>query len=371
MKKRSRKVRTDFEENRRAICSLLRRHHGLSRQQLSDMTGLHRSTVSKVITDYLDMGVVTEEGKIEPGHRRVGKKQMLVRIRNEAAWSLGIGLRRGHADLTVVGASGAAIRSSSLDFDGPVDEIPIHLSRHIDAWFGKEGAPKGKCAAVGVCLLGRVDSPAGNVLHWPDYSLQQYPLVQDWSKNFSAPLFVFDGIHAESACEILNPVKPADENFVYVHLDCRPLSGGLAVTGTESGIVFKGSLYTGAQGNAGRFLGKMNHESPIRLSEQEVKMLGQAGSDITSSLDALASELADLISGTAGLLDVDRVILGGHVVPQNADFLHLVNTRVRRALDAGDGTPTSKVHPSRFSSPTTAHCAGLLAFDHSPVGCRI
>ncbi len=335
------------------------------------MTGLHRSTVSKVITDYLDMGMVTEDGKIEPGQKRVGKKQMLVRIRNEAAWSLGIELRRGRADLTVVGASGAAIQSSSFDFDCPVDEIPVHLSRHIEAWLGKEGAPKGKHAGVGISLRGRVDSAAGHVLHWPEYSLQRYPLVQDWSKCFSAPLFAFDGTHAESACEILNPVKPADENFVYVHLDCRPLSGGLAVSGAESGIVFRGSLYTGAQGNAGRFLGKLNHESPTRLSDHEVKMLEKAGSEITPGMDALASELAELISGTAGLLDVERVILGGHVVPQNSDFLHLVNTRVRRALDAGDGTPTPKVHPGRFRSPTAAHCAGLLAFERSPIGCRI
>lgn len=371
MKNYSRKVRVDFEENRRTICSLLRRHHGLSRQQISDMTGLHRSTVSKVITEYLHLGVATEKGKIEPGQKRVGKKQMLVRIQDAAGWSLGIAIHRGHADFTVVGASGAAIQSSALDFNCPLDEIPIHLARHIESWLADKNAPQGKCAAVGIGIHARVERHTGCVLHWPEYSVQRYPMAQDWAKYFSTPIFVYNSTCAESLCEIKNPVRPENESFVYIHLDCRPAKDGFSVTSSQSSIVIQGALYAGAQGNAGRFRGKMNHESSVQLSEKELKMIGQPDSGLTPNLDAMASELADLVAGTAGLLDIDRLILGGHVVPLNPDFLDLVNMRVRRALDAGDGTPTPKVHPSRFVSPTAAHCAGLMAFDHSPTGCRI
>ena len=103
MKASARRERADFERNRRDVCLLLRRHRALSRQQLSDMTGLHRSTMSKVISHFLQSGMAAELGKITPDRKRVGKRQVLIGIPDDAGWSLGIGLSEGRADIAVLG----------------------------------------------------------------------------------------------------------------------------------------------------------------------------------------------------------------------------------------------------------------------------
>ena len=94
------------EHNRRMVFQLLRRHRQLSRQQISDSTDLHRSTLSKIMSEFLDRRLVREVGRIEPPVRRVGKRQILLEIRGDVGWTLGVGINIDWARMVAVDAAG-------------------------------------------------------------------------------------------------------------------------------------------------------------------------------------------------------------------------------------------------------------------------
>ena len=184
-----------------------------------------------------------------------------------------------------------------MGFDAPLARFPLLLSRQLAAWFRREGAPRGDCAAVGVSVSGQVDASRERVLDCAELALHDYPLAREWARHFPSPVHVYNGLQAEALCHLTNPVRPGGESFVYVRLQGLPVAGGHRVSGTESAIVLRGSLYTGARGQAGRLLGKLNHDPQVVLSEADLARLADAGAGGSAGLDELARELGQLILG--------------------------------------------------------------------------
>ncbi|MBP7275501.1 MAG: winged helix-turn-helix transcriptional regulator [Kiritimatiellae bacterium] len=362
-----RRERVDFEKNKRDVCLLLRRHPDLSRQQLSDMTGLHRSTISKVIRQYIEAGMIEEMGKIMPHQKRVGKYQVRIGIRDDIGWSLGVGLSAGRADLAVLGASGSLLRTNVMPFDTPLSSLPPLLSRHLETWFERDGAPPGDCAAVGVSTSGQVDEARERLLHCCELAVDNYDLAREWSGHFSCPVRVFNGLQAETLCHVTNPVRPDSESFLYLRLQCRPAPGGHDISAAEVALVFRGELYTGVRGQAGRFFGPLQQGSHAVVSDEELAMLGDINGGSTVGLDALSEILANVAISAVGWTDIDRVILGGAVIPRNELFMQGLNARAWKILSEESPDRKPVVEPARVHLPAAAYSAGLLACEWAPM----
>lgn len=357
---------TGGDQNRRAIFQLLRRYGGLSRQQLSNMTHLHRSTLSKIMSELIRSGIASEVGKIEPTSRRVGKKQIMIQVNDAAGWTLGVGLHLDVARVAVMGASGKVLRHSSFPMGRDITVFPAQLEKHLSDWFAKEGMPQGTCLALGVGLSGIVNSKTGVIQRSLLYNVRDYPLARELAKVFPCPVWIFNDARVESYTQIQNPMAGHGESFLYLHLSLRGDGQGYQVWGFGSSLVLDGRLVVGSNHLAGELFGVLKPELKTRLSEEDLKALTSLESSTSPGMFLLADEMNPLLAGLAGVFDPDRLVLGGEIVPRNPAFLRRVQMQLNQTLLRDQDMKLVTVEPARIQEPATAFGAALLSYDMAP-----
>ena len=107
------------EENRRRVIDALRRRGIASRADLARTTGLSRSTISTIVTDLLESGLVDERDgpPAEAGH--AGRPPVMVALNGSAGLALGIDFGHRHLRVAVTDLSQTVLaeRWQEMDVD--------------------------------------------------------------------------------------------------------------------------------------------------------------------------------------------------------------------------------------------------------------
>lgn len=123
--------------NRRLILDLTRRWQPVSRARLSDLSGLNKSTVTSIVRDLLDEGLVQEAGTDPSTGGRPGI-QLVLNPRRFQVVAVEIGVTTSH--LLVTDINGAAWLRDSM----PTPAAPADMIAAVRAFVRR-------AAAAGVC----------------------------------------------------------------------------------------------------------------------------------------------------------------------------------------------------------------------------
>ena len=142
------------EENRRRVIDALRRQGIASRADLARTTGLSRSTISTIVTDLLESGLVDERDgpPAEAGH--AGRPPVMVALNGSAGLALGIDFGHRHLRVAVTDLSQTVLaeRWQEMDVDHAaqdgldaaaefveqvIEEAGVRRDRVIGAGMGK------------------------------------------------------------------------------------------------------------------------------------------------------------------------------------------------------------------------------------------
>ncbi|MCX5343384.1 ROK family transcriptional regulator [Streptomyces atratus] len=283
---------------------------GISRLELAERTGLTPQAVSKITARLRAEGLATDAG-----HRAStgGKPRTVLRLVPDAGYAVGMHLDRDELTVVLVDLAGAvaASRTAPLDFGAPADEV-VAMAAYAVAAVRDGGAQPVDLPVlgVGVAVPGPLDH-RGGVLHrvtgFPQWD--GYPLRDALAARTGLPVVVDKDTNAAALGLALHAAGAGD--FAYLHLG----------TGLGAGLVLGGGLHRGARTGAGEFGHQtVQLDGPVcscggRGCIEALCLAAVARGDVAEAARVLGTGAANLV----GLLDIDRVMLGGRTVAADPD----------------------------------------------------
>ncbi len=223
--------------NRRLILDLTRRWQPVSRARLSDLSGLNKSTVTSIVRDLLDEGLVQEAGTDPSTGGRPGI-QLVLNPRRFQVVAVEIGVTTSHLLLTDI--NGAAWLRESM----PTPAAPADMIAAVRAFVRRAAAAAGGLQAIVLSVPGLVDGEAGTLLMAPNLGWREVPLAK--ALEDLGPRVLVENEAKLAALAEMWYGRLRDED--------SPDFGYVSVTeGLGVGLVFHGTLYRGAGGHAGEY----------------------------------------------------------------------------------------------------------------------
>ncbi len=340
--------------NRRLTLRLLARHGLLSRKQLSDMTGMHGSTLSNIMSEFLEMGLVREVGKRES--RGVGKKQTLVELNPDYGWVLGLGIHESVLDMTAVNIRGNTVEIGTADLEAGLDGLPDL----IRAFQEHLSDMPGQMLGAGVGMPGIVDSDRGFVIRSEWLDVTGYSLGQVLRDEFDFSVTVENDAMVSTRAEALARQVTSEANFLYFHSNFLQDGDEYTIAGFGVGMFLSGSVYHGEHYGAGELSDPLKPEPLGGFTAEDMSLIANPDGDISNRLMRIPRWAAQRLKPLVTILDPGEVIMGGNLNWQNTRLLKMIE----KAIGEEPGSFVSqfvRVSASRLPVHRVAYSASLTA----------
>jgi len=223
--------------NRQIVLNYVREKEPISRAEISHETALQRSTVSLIVEELKNQGLIYE---IE-GESTGGRPPNLLKLR--AAGCIAIGVDIGTAQTTVATGDlvGRVLRRETFETDPDLETTFNRIASCIKAFIVSEPTIEG----IGVSLPGLVDSETGTALFIPHFKWREWAIAEELRTVTGMPVTVDNDANAAALAELWlgRPEIRDVRDFIFV----------LVEEGLGTGIIFDGQVYHGMVGGAGEF----------------------------------------------------------------------------------------------------------------------
>jgi len=228
--------------NRAVILNIIREKQPISRVQIARITGLNKSTVSSIVPELIDEGLVYEAVEQD---KNVGRNPLNLRLKLDEHFVGGISIESEITRMAIADIDGSLKLTSSLKTE--TEKPGQFIARCIEELISlrnKLGIKHLK--GIGVCVPGIVDQVTLQVsfaprLGWEDFEIGQ--LVMELCPNEG--VFVVDNdVNSSAFAELWFGEHDMDlPNFVYLFVG----------NGIGTGIILDKKLMRGAHNASGEF----------------------------------------------------------------------------------------------------------------------
>ncbi|WP_277307124.1 ROK family transcriptional regulator [Spongiactinospora sp. TRM90649] len=340
----------------------VREHAPCSRADIAASTGLNKATVSSLVADLIERGLMRETGLTE---NRVGRPATMLVLDGSPYAAVGIEINVDYLTAIAVDLSGRRLLTWRRTFAGPavtsgqaVTAVAA-LARRVLTRMTKEAR---RVLGLTVAVPGLVDL-TGGVRIAPNLGWTDVDLAGDLGRALRGPDFpilVDNDANLGALAEHRFGSFGDTDNLVYV----------TGEAGTGAGVIMDGRLRRGGQGFSGEFghiqidpcgptcgcgrpgcleavagIARVSTDKPVfPFSPAEIEprideMARLAAAGDRQALNALVGIGTDLGRGLAilvNLLNPQAVVLGGHYVPLASWLIPAAEAEVRRLVIAPD-----------------------------------
>lgn len=256
----------------------------LSRADISANTGLNKATVSSLVQDLIDSGLVREIGT---GQSSGGRKPVLLEFVAESGYAVGIDLGVNYVRGVLADLRGGVVleRTARLAQTAPNEVFGI-LRPFIQSLMDEAPESAFGIVGIGVGVPGLVDK-SGAVLYAPNLGWRDVPLQDALSRAFGIPVLIDNEANVGAIGERKFGSGRGLGSMIYV-------SVGM---GIGTGLILQKELYKGAGG----FSGEMGHLS-IEANGPACRCGNRGCWELYASEQALLSRAAEAGIG-GGTLD--------------------------------------------------------------------
>jgi predicted NBD/HSP70 family sugar kinase len=222
-------------------------HGPRSRATIALETGLNKTTVSSLVTELIQLGLLVERGLEQRG--TVGRPGQVVELSGEGVVALGLEINVDYLAVRALDLTGAE-RHRSLDVRDnrrlPVADVLDRLAAEATAALEAVEAEGLRPVGATVALPGLVDAARGALLVAPNLGWTDVAVVDELHERMSGPEFPVaadNEANLAALAELWEGTARGLRDVLYV-------SGEIGVGG---GIIIGGELFRGAQGFGGEF----------------------------------------------------------------------------------------------------------------------
>jgi glucokinase-like ROK family protein len=318
------------EHNRNLVLRTILEQDGISRAQISRVTGLTRTTVSEIVAGLMAEGLVRETGV---GSSRGGKSPILLSLVADSRQVVGLDLGPSGFQGAIVDLRGRIRQSVEVpvhDRDGEIALASVH--RLLESLLG--GGPR-PLVGIGIGAPGLVDAAHGVVVNAVNLGWRNLPLAKLLEERHQLPVKLLNDSQAAAVGEhTFGRGYRSDSSLVVINVR----------HGLGAGIVLNGALFHGDGGSAG----EIGHVVVVREGGAACRCGNVGCLETVASIPAVVSR-AQALAGHA-----ESTALAG--VPGTVTFDLLV-----QAFAAGDPVARQVVlEAGRFIGMAVSGLVGTL-----------
>jgi len=316
--------------NRQVVLLSLLHEPQLSRVQLARQTNLSNTTITNLIAELLEQGVVSEtaEQTLQPDELRpVGRPQTGIQLEPNVHYVVGIHIGVGLFRVGLANICNELLHNQVVYFDVnlPVEQVLAKMVETVGMVIQASGVERTKILGLGVGASGLVDFQSGVNLLAPNLNWHDVPLRDFFQQALNLPVVVDNNVRSMALAETYFGAGRGVESLAFVY----------GRTGVGAGLVFRGQVFRGSTQGAG----EIGH-TVILLRGGELCRCGQRGC------------LETLISEDSILRQADQIVrlFPEGILAQTLSDEHDLSPieRVFRAARAGDGTVRAMLEERAF-----------------------
>jgi glucokinase-like ROK family protein len=332
---------------------------GLPRIQLAERTNLSNTTITNLIAELIEQGVVSESenGSANESQRSVGRPRVEIRLNPDSRYAVGVHIGIGIFRVCVANLLDQIIHNRVYEFDkqAPYSTVLEQISTSIQNMINESGVDRSLILGVGIGASGLVDFATGENLLAPNLNWRNVPMRKYFQEVLNMPVVVDNNVRAMAIGETYFGAGRGVSSLAYVY----------GRTGVGAGIVFDGKIYRGSSNGAGEIghtvmllhggepchcgkrgcletlisepailrhaetLSRLNPEGvlaqtirlrqDISLTERVFVAARQGDQDILNLLNERAYYLGLALANIVNLFNPELIILGG-IFSQGQDF---------------------------------------------------
>jgi predicted NBD/HSP70 family sugar kinase len=242
-KRTSRDIRKD---SRLAVLRGVYTGQPVTRQELAADTGLSFATVSSIVAELLETGVLSEVAYEDSGG---GRPRARLAVNADRGVLVGVDVAETWIKVDLydlaLGARGHSQRSLHPDdphHNSPRDVIE-HVAREVQAVLSLAEVEPAQVLGVGVSLPGLVSRTTGVSVFAPNWSWHDEPVLATLADRLALPVYLDNPIKAATVAELWFGAGRAARSLVTIFIG----------TGVGAGISLGGELLRGATNSAGEW----------------------------------------------------------------------------------------------------------------------
>jgi predicted NBD/HSP70 family sugar kinase len=333
-------LRVSKQINKDSILMITTMNGPISRLQLHQKTGLTKMTISNLVAEYIEDGIL-QAVSTGTETNSVGRKADLIDVVPNSLLTLGVSVEASYIEVGIVNLKGAILRREKIKLSPDEEEESFIRKLNLLLNTIVTDEYKKRLWGVGISSIGPMDISTGKILHLPYYKKIPYlDIVTPLKKLYNLPVYLDNDVNVSSLAELYFGEGQHYKCFIYVSVKA----------GIGSGVIINNELYHGCNG----FSGEMGHvsvqlngepcecgnrgcleryasvpsilqwytcQSGQKLSDPEsswITLIDGAHRGDTlcvSAIDRLVDYLSAGLTSTVNILDPQCIFLGGDIGP--------------------------------------------------------
>lgn len=217
------------QHNLSALLRMIHQAGTISRSQLTSTTGLNRSTISDLVTELQDLGLVYESEASATG---VGRPSLQVSASDQVV-AFSVNSDIDAVNVGVVSLSGEVLAKRRQSTNQPTAEKAASIAAKLIAELRADLKPGTKIAGVGVAVPGQVRVSDGVVRLAPHLGWVEVPFGPMLSQLTSLPVYVDNDASVGCAAERIYGNARGFSDVVYLFAGSGGIGGGVVVGGIQ------------------------------------------------------------------------------------------------------------------------------------------
>jgi predicted NBD/HSP70 family sugar kinase len=225
--------------NKRIVLNYVRDRAPISRADIARETALHRSTVSVIVDELIESGLIVEIGA---GESTGGRKPTLFKLKTGTAAAIGIDLTPRLTTIAVADLAGNVLSKESFSTSPDIEFMTAQIvdrTKRIAAECG------GEDLCIGMSVPGLVDQRLGKIFHIPYFDWRDWDICQQLESATGLEVIVENDANATALAELWFGHERIRKTDTFVTV--------LVGEGIGTGIIFDGQVYRGEMGAGGEF----------------------------------------------------------------------------------------------------------------------
>ena len=287
----------------------------ISRIQIASSLQLDKSTISSIVSELIELGVVKETSQGEAGPQG-GRKPVFLTLNRSYGCVLGIELRPESYTAVAVDLEGSIlyskfelVQTSGETFRAVFFDVASRLREELQ----RLGIP---LLGIGLGVSGVVDPQRGTIRYSIPLRMEStFDFQAEISEHYDLPLFLENDANACAWGELAFHRVKNLQDFLFLLVEFRDATDRQRLhekTAVGIGIVIGGSVHYGHTYSAGEFrsiLCTAESKGQFSLTGEEAVRIEEDGEILSRFIRELSSNIAMLVN----TFNLSHVFLGGHI----------------------------------------------------------
>ncbi|OGN94649.1 MAG: hypothetical protein A2Z71_03120 [Chloroflexi bacterium RBG_13_50_21] len=263
--------------NRNLVLTTIFGNESISRAEIARITRLTRTTVSNIVSELIDEGMVSEIGV---GQSQGGKNPILLSLIEDSRWLIGLDLAQNQFRGAVVNLRGKIRDVVTIPVNNGYAIKPLPLVYQIlDRLISSTNQP---LSGIGVGTPGLINTSEGMIVNAVNLNWKNLPLTNLLEERYHLPVYILNDCQAAAIGEMTYGKDfQKDKNLVLINVH----------HGIGSGIIINREIF---QGDGG-FAGEIGHIVVVH-NNGEVCRCGKRGClETVASAKALTRQAIELV----------------------------------------------------------------------------